>query len=120
MTEASVLRDDLTNEFNEIGVAMTVTRGTPGAYDPTSGAVGAPTSIDYPGVGRLGSYSDMAIDGTLIKANDRKATFVSSDTTFIPAINDKLTVGADVYAVISLKPRELGGEYICFTLQVRR
>jgi hypothetical protein len=120
MTEAFVLRDDLTNEFNEIGVAMTVTRGTPGAYDPTTGAVGAPTSVDYSGVGRLGSYSDMEIDGTLIKANDRKATFVSLDTTFVPQISDRLTVGTDVYSVVSLKPRELGGEYICFTLQVRR
>lgn len=134
MSIAGGLRTDLIRLFADFGETtdsgltapgsprspLTVERVVPGAYDPSTGATGAPTTITQTGVGRLGSYSDYATDGTIIKQNDRRVTFVGDDPTFEPQINDRLLNGVDVYTIMNLKPREVGGQWVCWTMQVRR
>lgn len=120
MAVSDDLRASVRGLMKDMGEPMTISRVTPGAYDPTAGAVGTSTTTCYSGVGRLGTYSDGVVGGTLIKQNDRKATFSPHDPRFVPEVNDRLTVGADVYSVMSLKPREIGGAWVSFTMQVRR
>lgn len=120
MSNASDLRAELRSLFADYGETLTVQRVTPGAYDPATGATATSTTTSQTGVGRLGSYSDYATDGTIIKQNDRRVTFVSDDPAFEPQINDRLVSGADVYTIMSLKPRELNGDWDSWTMQVRR
>lgn len=127
MSEASVLKSDLTGLFAEYGRALTVRRmasNEDGVYDPTTGVVtpvsGAPAYTDYPGIGRIGDYADRLVDGAMITTKDRLATFIPDDAGFVPEANDRLIAGADVYTVIRFKTRELGGTAIVYSLQVRR
>lgn len=101
------------------GRAMTVRSQTLGTYDPDTGTLTASTDSDYTGVGRLGNYHDAVINGTMIKAGDRRCTIVFDNQAFVPKVGDRLLVGTDTYAVVNVKERELGGTVIGFTLQVR-
>jgi hypothetical protein len=120
MSEASELRAELTALFapTAYGRAMTVTRTTPGAY-ADDGSAGAPTTTTFAGVGRVGNYRDALIDGTRILNGDRQITFVPDNIAYRAEPGDTITVGADVYAIIAHKLREIGGELISYTLQVR-
>lgn len=106
--------------LTDMGEPMTIQRITPGAYDPATGSTGAPTTVNYPGQGRLGNYSDAVVDGTVIKQFDRRVTFVAVPQDFVPQIGDRLIVGEWTFAIINLKPREIGGNWVCFTMQARR
>lgn len=120
MNDASVLQSDLIDFLCEYGGTMTVCRIVPGAYDASTGAVAASNTTNYTGLGRLGNYRDALVTGELIKQNDRRVTFVPDDATFVPQVDDLLTNGSDVYTVINSKPREIGGSWICYSMQVRR
>ena len=125
MSEASRLRAELVRLFGgDKGRALTIRRITPGTYVPATGATGAATETDYTGTGRLGTYADSVIDGTLIRADDRKVTWVpgTAALAFLPRPGDLVIAGADtddIYSVITVKTRELAAENICHTLQVR-
>lgn len=127
MSVASSLRADVLRTMGPgIGRDMTVLRPVTGIYDPETGAVVYPSGTvegdqeSYPGRGRLGNYRDALVDGLLIKQNDRRVTIVMTDTSFLPQVNDRLQAGDDVYVIQNVQPREFDGEWICFTLQVRR
>lgn len=102
------------------GRTLTMGRITPGAYDPETGATAASTPSSQAGKGKIGDYDDKVIDGTLIRTGDRLCTFLPDDAAFRPAVGDSVVDGADTYTVVSIKQRELGGDWIAFTLQVRR
>lgn len=124
--DASSARADLIDTFTDYGRALTVQRPLAGTYDPATGEVTygtgqtSATMSSYPGIGRLGTYRDDLVDGARIKQNDRVATFIPTDLAFVPQVDDRLVAGSDVYAIVSIKTRELGGEPICYTLQIRR
>jgi len=119
MSAGDDLRTSLLEMLGEFGRAMSIERVTPGAYDQSTGATAAETTTTYAGMGRAGNYRDALVDGVMIKQQDRRVTFVPDDPTFIPAANDRL-VSDSTYVVIRSDPREIGGEWISFTLQVRR
>lgn len=120
MSEASRLRAELRRTFatTAYGRAITLRRTTPGAY-AQDGSAGAATTTDYAGVGRVGAYEDRLIDGTRILATDRRVTFVPTDESFRAQPADLVIVGSDTYSVINAQMREIGGELIAYTLQVR-
>lgn len=120
MSESDYLYGSALGLLTDMGEPMTVSRVTPGAYDPATGSTGTPTTTNFAGQGRLGNYSDMTVDGTIIQQFDRRVTFVAVPQDFVPKIGDRLLVGADVYGIINLKPREIGGNWVCFTMQARR
>lgn len=120
MSEASRLRAELRRTFaaTAYGRAITVRRTTPGAY-AQDGSAGAATTTDYAGVGRIGNYRDALIDGTRILNTDRRVTFIPTNEAFRAQPGDLVIVGSDTYAVIDHMLREIGGELIAYTLQVR-
>jgi hypothetical protein len=105
--------------FGPYGRAVTLRQIVPGAYDNSSGDTATAVTTDYTGVGRIGTYSDKLVDGTQIQSSDRLVTFVPDDLTLRPVEGSLIIAGTDIYTVVNFKTRELGGETICFSLQVR-
>jgi len=120
MTVGNQFQASVVGFLGDMGRAMTLRRIVAGTYDPTTGTTTGDTTTDYPGTGRLGDYSDVAQDGTVIKESDRKATFLPTDTSVTPQVGDRLVVGSDVYTVVNFKTREIGGIIGSYTLQVRK
>lgn len=119
MSNGTVIRQDLRLELLSMGQTFTLTRITPGAYDADTQITAAATEDDYEGIGRLGNYSDTMMASGLVLETDRRLTWQPDDEDFIPEIGDRVTVGNDVYSVINVKVRELEGDWICYTMQVR-
>lgn len=119
MSRGTELRAALRSVFLEMGRALTVTRAAPGTYDSETGTASAGTPATYSGIGRVGDYRDSAIDGTLIQVGDRRVTWQPDDASFVPQIGDTISVDGRDRPVMSVKTRELEGDWIAFTLQVR-
>ena len=124
MSEAASLRADLKDAFGDYGRAISVKRTDKGAYDKATGVTATSGTTDYPGTGRVGSYSDYLVNGTTILAQDRKVTWIPDDITFEPLEGDQVTWADSTdegsgAVVVRVKRREVGGELICFTMQVR-
>jgi len=120
MSTGTQQREILRGTLATYGRALTVTRTVPGSYDEDTGIVVPDTPTPYAGRGRVGSYKDSAIDGTLILRGDRKVTWQPSDASFIPTKTDTIAFDGATYAIIDIVTRELEGDWIAYTLQVRR
>ena len=122
MSEATALRADLARELAARGQAVSVTRTEPGTYDPTTGSAAAETPVVHTGLGRVGNYSDRLIDGTNIRRGDRLVTWQPDleSETFVPRESDIVSYGDTSAVVVSVKVREVGGEWFAYTLQIRR
>lgn len=127
MSSASQIRIDLISLFTDEGRSLRVRRNEGTSYDPTQGIV--PESTDdeeFEGIGRIGNYRDAVIDGNQIKKGDRRVTFIPSETDYFDPLFDA-RVGdivetinqSEQYYVVDAQKRELGGELISWTLQVR-
>ena len=122
MSRGTEMRADVLALFADgYGGAMTLARNTPGAYDENTGLTAAGSSSTFTGKGKIGDYRDGVIDGDLIKQGDRRITFIPDADTTIPQVADTITDPLDsrVYAVVSVRRRQLGLDWIAFTLQVR-
>lgn len=70
------LRDDVLELLNEFGNPLTLLRAEDGAtYDPKAGTFSGGGTTSVNGVGVLVGYSNKEIDGTTIRATDRKLLF---------------------------------------------
>lgn len=100
------------------GQSMTLTRQTPGAYDPATGKV-ANTSTTTIDKGVIFPYADglSLIEGSLIQRGDQQV-FINIATAPLPS--DKLTVGTTVYNVINVKEIAPAGTAVLYELQCRK
>lgn len=122
MSSATRIRADVLALMKREGRELTIRRNTGGAYDPSIGTVPASTDdTEFTGWGRVGTYSDYLANGEQIRRGDRKVTFVPDDLTFAALAGDVVVVteGSEEYTVIQGQRRELGGETISWTMQVR-
>jgi hypothetical protein len=139
-----ILRDTLL----QYGRALTISMAIQGEYDPETGQTAPATTLNVDGLARVGDYRDGVIDGTLIQTGDRRVTWqpiYSGDTNspvltphdddspfddeteysqdnlgaFVPNITDTIEIDGKVYAIMNVKKRELEGDWISYTLQVR-
>lgn len=104
----------------DYGRDITLRKIMPGTYDPTTGTTGTATNADYATRGLILGYRDSVIDGTLIKAQDRKCVTKVKGLSATPDVDDQVLVGPDLYTVVSFKTIELGGTVILYTLQLRQ
>lgn len=118
MSEGTDLRAQVQDLLLEFGRDVTLTRSTLGTYNNTTGEA-AETEADYSGRGRVGMYRDRMVDGTLIRATDRRVTWQPDDGSFIPQEGDRVTFGEELRTVIRITTREIGGDWVVYTLQVR-
>ena len=69
-------------------------------------------------VGVFAEYSSREIDGTLIRAGDRRV-YIGADVAFSPSEELELVDGGVVWAVVSAKAIQPGPTIIVWDLQVR-
>lgn len=100
-----------------LGAAVTLTRTT-NVYDPATGT-NTPTTTTYAGRGAAEKYSDGLVDGTLIKAGDRKVLVQLTDTSITPATTDRLTIGGVQYTIVKVDPINAGATAVAYQIQAR-
>jgi hypothetical protein len=123
MSLATDLQGDLgeTLDDPDIGRDITINRYMPATYNSSDGSVipGAVKTWNTRGV--LLNYSDTLLTGEDIKRGDRALYLKLKDLPTYQAVEaDKITVGSDIYTVISFKTIELSGTAIIYILQIRR
>ncbi|AKJ28837.1 hypothetical protein [Caldimonas brevitalea] len=104
--------------LQEFGAAATISRQTPGEYDP---AAGAPSVVDTSQnvAAAVFPYGDRFIDGTLILAGDQQA-FVGAVGATEPQPGDTFLWAGTAYKVIKAKILGPAGSAVLYELQVRR
>jgi hypothetical protein len=98
------LRVDVLEILEEFGNSITLTRAEDGAtYDPVAGTFSGGGTTNLNGVGVLVGYSNKEIDGTEIRATDRKLLF-QGDALLIGDLYN----GWRVHAINNIDPDESG------------
>lgn len=124
MSAATELRAELAEllDDEDYGCDLTISRPSAGGtYNKATGLLtpGADASTEYTGRGRVGQYSDRLVDGESIRRTDRRITFQPADEDFVPAEGDRVTRESDTWTIIRVITREIGGEWVSYTLQCR-
>lgn len=127
------MRDTIAGPLLEkYGMALTLRRVTPGAYDPATGAMGASTTVDYPCVGLVDEYKENMIAASVIERGDKKLLVSAKGLSVVPQIGDQFIFpNSDVWYVPHgagnlvaswqpVTPLSPGGIPIMFTVQVRQ
>lgn len=95
----------LANDVDEVlggFAAATLTRSTPGAYDPATSTTAAATVTTQGAKVARFDYAEKDINGTSILAGDQRA-LLSTVGIVRPRKDDTLTIGADVFMVVESK-----------------
>lgn len=103
-------------QIYHFGQGATLRRIVPGS-GPNPGA---PTVTDYPCQIVVTNYSQYNVDGTLVKAGDRKVLMSTKGLSVEPQVNDRLIVGIHTYTLVNVDPLSPGGVNVLFTVQARR
>ena len=120
------LLDDVGGAFDglaDLAASATLTRTTPGAYDPATGTNATGTTTVCPCKAVLDASSSGALGfkfGTgLVQTGDVLAYVPARDLTFTPASGDKLTIAGTVYSVIANQPTYGAATPLLHSLLVR-
>jgi len=115
--DAAATADELLAEFGQTCVLGSVADGE---YDPEQSTAG-PVSTAHEVTAALLAYPQKFVDGTLIRAGDKRALVSPLGLTVTPKPGDTLTDAAGaVHQVIDAKPLAPAGTVVLWTLQVRR
>lgn len=102
----------------EFGAPVTLTRITPGTYDPATGTV-SQTTTTHTATGVKLNYEQRAIDGTNILQGDQRV-YLDPLIAAAPQAGDTLTIGAEVFTVVASRPESPAGVVVLHDVQVRR
>ena len=82
--------------------AVTIVRPGSSTYDPATGKTVTTAPTSYPATAIVTNYGQREIDGTAIKATDRKVLIPQSQVAAAGTIttSDKLTIGTKTYSII--------------------
>jgi hypothetical protein len=103
-------------DAGQLGAIRRTGAPTGPSYNPTPGA-----AVDHPARFVLLRYRTQEIDGTRVKASDRKALVAPGTLTIEPTLSDSL-VEADgtVWPIVGVEPLRPAGTTVLWTLQLRR
>jgi hypothetical protein len=106
------------------GLQVTLTRTTPGAYDPATGSTGAASTATYSGFAFRENFALRDIDGTLIKHGDVRLLIapMQADGTAMPVpqtATDVLTFDGTSYTVVGPDPFKPANESVFFYVHAR-
>lgn len=105
------------------GLALTLTKITPGSYNPATGT-STNTSTNYSGSGLRQDYDLSDIDGSMIRQGDVKflisPTLINGNDTPEPAAGDSVTFDGSTYSVVSVSPWNYAGVSVGFSVQARK
>ena len=103
--------------LDRFGQAGSISRSTPGGYDPETGPT-APVELQSLCIVALLEFDNRQIDGELVKIGDRRA-LIAPDTAFEPDAGDVLTVGVEVVQVVRNSPLKPAGVFVLHDCIVR-
>ena len=117
-------------EYGAADPGVTLTRTTPGAYDPATSSTAPPVVLTTAGVGLVFDYGLHASgasthDGTLIQAGDKQCYLAALDAAGVaiaaPVKGDKaLAPDGVTYGVENVKTLAPAGVPVLYELQLRR
>lgn len=100
------------------GAPVTVTRVTPGAYNPDTGSNAAGSTQTWSPSGVKLDYTQREIDGTSIKAGDQRV-YMSAVAGLDPQAGDSVTLGAETWRVVKSRTLAPAGVAVLLDVQVR-
>lgn len=101
------------------GQPVTVTRSTPGGYDPETGTNGAGSTQTWAPMGVKLDYAQREIDGTNIRAGDQRV-YMSAFSGLDPQTGDTVTIGAEAWRVVTSRTLAPAGVAVLLDVQVRK
>ncbi len=101
----------------EFGAQVTLTRITPGVYDPATGTV-VNSGATHVASGVKLDYEQRAIDGTNILQGDQRV-YLDPLIAAAPQAGDTLTIGAEVFTVVKSSPLAPAGVVVLHDVQIR-
>lgn len=104
--------------LDKFGQAGSIVRDMPGngpIYDP-----GEPVPTPYPCVAAVLKFDNKDIDGTLIKATDKKVYVAAKGLSIVPTTTDKLMIGGVAHTIVRVMPLNPAGFDVYFEVQARR
>lgn len=101
----------------EFGALVTLTRITPGVYDPITGTV-VNTEVTHTANGVKLDYEQRQIDGTNILQGDQRV-YLDPLIAEAPQTGDTLTVGTEVFTVVKSRPLAPAGVVVLHDVQIR-
>ena len=102
----------------EFGMGITLTRTTPGAYNPATGGA-TDTTANHAAIGVKLDYAQSEIDGSLIRVGDQRV-YLAPSLVVTPQTGDTLTIGSEVWGVIASRPLSPAGTNVLHDVQVRK
>ncbi len=108
----------LSEVVGEVGNGLMATLIRPGDQPQTPWDPPADAPTLHPVWAISEHYAQNLIDGTLIRAEDRKVMMEATGTT--PTTADRLKIGTDEYAILSVMPEAPGGVALYFSLHCRK
>lgn len=119
-TSLATVADELLAEF---GQAVTITRNTPGAYDPNTGTV-AITTATQSGTGAVFDFGlhqsgQSFTAGSLIVAGD-KQLILSPTGVSEPRPGDLAIIGGATWNIVSVKTTAPAGTAMLYECQLRK
>jgi hypothetical protein len=96
------------------GQDMTVTKEV---YNIDTGALTSTTTTIDKGVILPYSQGVVSLSNGLIKSSDQ---LIYININVVPVPTDRITVGTDVYSIVSVEALEPAGIHVLYTLQVRK
>ena len=98
------------------GLVTTVTRTTPGAYNPTTSTNAAGSTATYTGYGNTQPYTLTELANSNIAQSDVKFIFSSSTR---PKVDDLVPIDGVTYRVLDVSIQNVNGIDVVYTLQLR-
>lgn len=111
------LRADAEEMIAEAGQDGVIRKPGVATGDPWNPTFGPPTDIPCKLV--EWEYTAFEVDGTLIRADDRKLLVSTEGVTEALAQADQIVVGGKALAIISVKPLSPGGVVLLWQIQAR-
>lgn len=103
------------------GRSATLKRYSTPVYDDSTGKTSSGTATDVSCSVVFEEFADRQIDGTLIKAGDRKAIVSRLDVTSAPVPDrDELAVDSQTWRIVRVLGHSSGDSEAAYTLHLRR
>lgn len=110
--QATALR--LINKFGRDGSIVRDMPGSGSEWDP-----GEPVPTPFACTLAMLGFDNKDIDGTLIKASDKKVYIAAKGLAIIPTTTDKLMIGGVSHTVVRVMPLNPAGINVYFEVQAR-
>jgi hypothetical protein len=102
------------------GTSYTLSRTarTPNSSTPWKVSTATDSSITVRGI--LDDFRAAEVDGTVVKAGDRRYMLAASGMTLVPQPGDALTEDGDIFRVVQVQAVRPAGTDLLYILQVRK